>query len=64
MEGSLLFSKGSTEVGCPLFFCPAKKGKKFNTGGVDQVSLVIHLDDGLAPIGGRCVRPHSRRVLG
>ena len=64
VEGSIAFSKGRQTELCPLLFCPAEGGRRFNTGGVGLagwVGSIIHLndgvvlDDGLAPIGGQFV---------
>jgi hypothetical protein len=62
VEGTMVFSRGAQVAECPLLFCPARAGRRFSTGGVGGpggVNTVIHLDDGVAPIGGQYVRLDS-----
>jgi hypothetical protein len=63
VEGDLNFSRSGIIVQYPLLFCPATKGRRFNTGGIGLAGLCSHVMDeteGLAPVGGQYVRPHFR----
>jgi len=57
VTGELGFERDGTKVTCPLLFCPSEKGQRFSTPGwVGSVNEVVHVSDGLAPIGGQYVR--------